>query len=656
MTNTPTTEPLSKFEEIIQDVDAFRMMLDGAFMGWHGSYDVWLVDQERYLFDSAETSDDFRPFCHRLRQTSKGDKLCCDNDHRIVKQIQAQSIQHAHVYSCHAGLTDVAVPIWIHQELVAVVFCGQVMTDHKNQFSTIERRAGDLETEAYIRKGELVALVNDIPYVDQDTLRATYDRIEQLVNYISALGAERMKYKRAMRGEQQRYQATLCMQKANSLLMNDLTMSWEEFWQHATNLLDEMSDIIGAICGVVLMPRTGRFKGQYAITATAKLDPAKFIAQSHVLSDRVMTDVIEQQQTLLLNKTDLEGDTNPGPIQRSIQANAPDIAPQIDKAVAVYIPLNDNTAGVLAFFLNEEQDIAHGGMPIEEERVVLEQLAHAIGVAFHNLQTYQRRQKLVGKYHQWLENVTHQLSSPINMLRGHVENFQRWMQKPENLDLFDTWNAQQIEKLEKSLNAISSAAQHAMYMTNNLSQMVFDARDYFPSDYEVIGDMPSYLINIARDYQGTAAGRRIARLHVDTDTVRLLNNRVRALKVDRLFSQVIANMLDNAIKYSYPETEVVIAARMVNGRGQITITNEGIRIYEGEEEIIFERDHRAEEAEKVNAVGSGIGLYVARQIVTLHEGALTVQPSQEGAKRYDTHGQPVQGWLTTFVLDLPLVK
>lgn len=82
----------------------------------------------------------------------------------------------------------------------------------------------------------------------------------------------------------------------------------------------------------------------------------------------------------------------------------------------------------------------------------------------------------------------------------------------------------------------------------------------------------------------------------------------------------IANLLDNAVKYS-PPGEITIDIHVDAGQTELRIRDYGPGLPAGQAELIFERYRRGEHTSPVPG-GTGLGLYVARQIVQAHDGKL----------------------------------
>jgi signal transduction histidine kinase len=92
---------------------------------------------------------------------------------------------------------------------------------------------------------------------------------------------------------------------------------------------------------------------------------------------------------------------------------------------------------------------------------------------------------------------------------------------------------------------------------------------------------------------------------------------------DRL-GQVITNLLNNAIKYSPDTNQVEVILSRNQHYATITVKDQGIGIDEKDQEKIFERFYRAGSKEELTFPGFGIGLFIASEIVSRHNGFITV--------------------------------
>jgi two-component system sensor histidine kinase KdpD len=87
-----------------------------------------------------------------------------------------------------------------------------------------------------------------------------------------------------------------------------------------------------------------------------------------------------------------------------------------------------------------------------------------------------------------------------------------------------------------------------------------------------------------------------------------------------LIAQVLANLLDNALKYSPREKPVEVAARVAGDRLELSVADRGSGIPPEELERVFDKFYRVHRAE--DAIGTGLGLAISKGIVEAHRGTI----------------------------------
>lgn len=88
-------------------------------------------------------------------------------------------------------------------------------------------------------------------------------------------------------------------------------------------------------------------------------------------------------------------------------------------------------------------------------------------------------------------------------------------------------------------------------------------------------------------------------------------------------ARVFSNILKNAAAYSDPGTEIVITAAERNGFMEIAFCNQGEDIPPDKLGRMFDKFYRIDEARNSRSGGTGLGLAIAKEIITLHGGAIS---------------------------------
>jgi len=104
-------------------------------------------------------------------------------------------------------------------------------------------------------------------------------------------------------------------------------------------------------------------------------------------------------------------------------------------------------------------------------------------------------------------------------------------------------------------------------------------------------------------------------------------------------ARVFNNILKNAIAYSYENSVIDISAKQQDKNIVITFTNQGNPIPQKKLDSIFEKFYRLDTARSTSTGGAGLGLAIAQEIVTAHDGTISVESTPEN---------------TTFTVKLPL--
>jgi signal transduction histidine kinase len=222
----------------------------------------------------------------------------------------------------------------------------------------------------------------------------------------------------------------------------------------------------------------------------------------------------------------------------------------------------------------------------------------------------------------YIQDVTHQLVSPLQGVRGHAENL-----------LTGRYDS---HRYQTTLQSLVESAERCVRMAKNFGYLPDETDDLRLQKQRV----RNALTVAARNFQGVAETKSI-QIHIAIPSI----ERLPPFLIDEeIFIQAISNLIDNAVKYSNRYSTITVRAEQRENHALLFFENVGIPISERNTHRVFERFFRANEAKKRVPTGTGIGLTVARSIIQLHGGNLDVEPSIKTEN----------GFRTTFIVTLPI--
>lgn len=229
------------------------------------------------------------------------------------------------------------------------------------------------------------------------------------------------------------------------------------------------------------------------------------------------------------------------------------------------------------------------------------------------------RLKIIDKERiEYLQNVSHQLVAPLNAIKWHIENL------TEGRFI----NVERIKKVLRSIYSQATIAVHLAKNFNFMSNLEADhALSALKEPLQKI-ELCRLLINLADDFQPLAWDKEVVIQVIDER----FDSAPPVLAMKPLVSQVFSNIIENAVKYSSPGTKILIDGGYQKETDSVfvRVRNRGIVLREEDKQRIFDRGVRSPEARNVYPAGTGFGLYIAKRIVEIHEGNITVFTDSEG--------------------------
>jgi signal transduction histidine kinase len=237
------------------------------------------------------------------------------------------------------------------------------------------------------------------------------------------------------------------------------------------------------------------------------------------------------------------------------------------------------------------------------------------------LRTALREMRLSSMKNEFVSNVSHELRTPLASIRVFGELMRRGrVTEPDKVREYGTYIETESRRLTQLINNILD------FSKIESGRKVYDLE---PADIEdvVAASLGSF---------GTRLRNSGVELAYKGPEEALPEMRIDANAIDR----ALANLLDNAVKYSDGGDLIEVCLWSDEGEAHIAVRDRGIGIPRDEQQRIFERFHRVSTGLVHDVRGSGLGLSLVQHIMTAHGGRVTVD------------SKPGRG--STFTLHLPI--
>ncbi len=241
-----------------------------------------------------------------------------------------------------------------------------------------------------------------------------------------------------------------------------------------------------------------------------------------------------------------------------------------------------------------------------EQREKIEKLAQDLEKANERLRELDRQKT------EFVSIASHQLRSPLTAIEGYAS-----MLLEGSYGKFPKKAQEALERIFRSSRLMASSVEDFL----NVSRIEQGRMQYNKADT----DIANLARTVVEELEPVAQEKGLS-LTFSTD-----NNPSHIASVDfGKMKQVFSNLIDNAIKYTENGSVTVSVTKKDGNSVLFSVKDSGVGISKDTIKKLFDKFVRARNAHEVNVSGSGLGLYVAKQMVEAHGGTIWAESSGEG--------------------------
>ncbi len=225
--------------------------------------------------------------------------------------------------------------------------------------------------------------------------------------------------------------------------------------------------------------------------------------------------------------------------------------------------------------------------------------------AYHLHRALNKERKLHHQQKNFLLSVTHELKSPLASIKLYLQTIQKRKLDESQQKTFINNSLKDIERLDDLVENMLIATQ---IESNSYS---------FPKEAFNLSDLVE---KIAGRLQVHTCNSQIINTDIEEDII---------LTGDKFaLTSVVTNLIENAVKYSPPCADVNVKLSVANGQLNFQVADNGIGISDEEKLHIFEKFYRVGSEDTRKTKGTGLGLYIVKQVLDKHRAQIKVKNNQ----------------------------
>ena len=198
-------------------------------------------------------------------------------------------------------------------------------------------------------------------------------------------------------------------------------------------------------------------------------------------------------------------------------------------------------------------------------------------------------------------NVSHELRTPLTAIKGYVETLRK--------EVGTTPGNRYLEIVERNTDRLVNIVNDLLLLSSLEEKAALELEDI---------DLGGFLENVIRIFDQRLKDKQLS-LVID------VKENLPPIKADLFkLEQMLANLLDNAVKYT-DRGEITVSMDVHDKRVRIQVRDTGIGIPKDDIPRIFERFYVVDKSRSRKSGGTGLGLSIVKHIVLLHHGTIDIE-------------------------------
>ena len=207
----------------------------------------------------------------------------------------------------------------------------------------------------------------------------------------------------------------------------------------------------------------------------------------------------------------------------------------------------------------------------------------------------------------FIANVSHELKTPMTSIGGFIDGILDGTIPPEEEKRYLRVVSSEVKRLSRMVVSML-----------NISKIEAGEIKLSATKYDVVSQIFETLLSFEK---------KIDEKHIEIEGFENMNAVI--IEADRdLIQQVIYNLFDNAVKFTPENGKITVAAHGDSDSTTVTIRNSGAGVSEEEISRIFERFYKVDKSRSFDTKGVGLGLYIVKTIVNMHDGEISASSKQ----------------------------